>query len=115
MARVYSMPPDTNEKEKIVGGLFTIGQAFGMTLGLILGLIVFFLAYGFFRWLAAIPAILIVVLAVYVSVKKVGHYSYIRYLILRKKFDNKIKYYINDGTHKRLQFSIPDDKKEVNE
>lgn len=45
--RLYQIPSDMNEKEKIVGGLFDLGQAFWLGGGFVLALLVFFVLNSF--------------------------------------------------------------------
>ena len=45
MGRRYSTPPDTNEKEKIVGGILNFQQTMFLVLGVGIGAIFFFLFY----------------------------------------------------------------------
>lgn len=42
----YTVPPDTREKEKIVGGLLYLSQAFWLLLGFVIGGSVFILLYN---------------------------------------------------------------------
>lgn len=45
----YSIPQDMSEKDKIVGGILTMVQAFWIGIGFVSGLVVFFLIYGLTR------------------------------------------------------------------
>ena len=92
MARVYSMPPDTNEKEKIFGGVLTLSQAGWIGGGFFLALILALLLFQIFKFFV-------------IALKKKGNYTYFRYLMLKRRYDNRIKHYINNGTHDSLEFS----------
>ncbi|MDF2879520.1 MAG: hypothetical protein K0R54_77 [Clostridiaceae bacterium] len=52
--RVYNVPPDMNEKEKIIGGLFNINQFFWIVGGIGIGATVFALCYLLFGGTGAI-------------------------------------------------------------
>lgn len=43
---VYQVPPDTKEKEKVIGGLLDWVQFFWLLSGFVLGLILAFIAYS---------------------------------------------------------------------
>jgi hypothetical protein len=106
MAQIYSMPPDTNEKEKIIGGIFTIGQTLWIAGGCGIAVMI---ALALFRFIGAFVIVFCIppVIAGFVfALKRVGEYSLPKYLYLKHKYDNKIKYYINDGKHTKLEFSV---------
>lgn len=42
---MYQVPPDTKEKEKVIGGLFDWGQFFWFLLGAAIGIVVFAILY----------------------------------------------------------------------
>ena len=106
MARVYSMPPDTNEKEKIFGGILTLSQAGWIGGGFFLSLILALLLFQIFRaFVIVICAVPIVVGCVF-ALKKKGNYTLFRYLMLKRRYDNRIKHYINSGLHEGFEFSV---------
>ena len=101
MARVYSMPPDTTEKEKIFGGVLTLSQAGWIGGGFFLAVILFHIFKFFVILICAVPFVAGFVFAL----KKKGNYTYLRYLMLKRRYDNRIKHYINNGMHDSLEFS----------
>jgi len=106
---VYSMPPDTNEKEKIIGGIFTLGQAMWIGIGAIgfaLTVILFFKAIGFASVFFGLPFL---VFGFVFALKKVNDLPLPTYIKFKRRYKNKIKYYINSGKHSVLSFS--DEKK----
>lgn len=108
MARVYSMPPDTNEKEKIIGGIITLEQGFYIAAGFICEIIIALVLFRFLRFFAFILGIPFVVYGFIFALKKVDNIPYPKYLKLKNKFKHKIKYYINYGNHTELNFSVYD-------
>jgi hypothetical protein len=108
------MPPDTNEKEKIIGGIFTIGQTLWIVGGAGIAAVI---AIALFRFIGVLvfPLCIPPIIAGFVfALKRVGEYSLPKYLYLKHKYKNKIKYYINDGKHERLEFSVPEANEENN-
>lgn len=105
MARVYSMPPDTNEKEKIFGGVLTLSQAGWIGGGFFLALILALLLFQIFKFFVIVICAVPLVAGCVFALKKKGNYTYFRYLMLKRRYDNRIKHYINNGTHDSLEFS----------
>jgi hypothetical protein len=90
--RVYQIPPDMNEKEKVIGGILNINQFFWVLGGLILGAIVF---AGVFLILGAQIGAVMGLLAClsgfpFVIYKKNGLTLY-QYLTYKRKFNNKVQ------------------------
>lgn len=105
MARVYSMPPDTNEKEKIFGGILTLSQAGWIGGGFFLALILALLLFQVFKFFVIVICAVPLVAGCVFALKKKGNYTYFRYLTLKRRYDNRIKHYINSGMHDSLEFS----------
>ena len=95
----------TNEKEKIIGGIFTITQ-FGWIVG---GIVIFaILVLSLFRFIGFFSIILglfFVVVGFILATKKINEIPLPKYLRLRRKYKNKTKKYINKGVHSSLEFS----------
>ncbi|WCF11724.1 PrgI family protein (plasmid) [Paenibacillus thiaminolyticus] len=90
--RVYQVPPDMNEKEKIIGGILNLNQFFWVLGGLILGAIVFAITFplfggGFSLFLGFLFCLSGVPFAVY---KKNGLTLY-EYLTYKRKFKKKVQ------------------------
>lgn len=88
----YVIPPDMNEKEKIIGGILNINQFFWIAGGLALGAIVFILTFnilggtmslilGGFFCLTGIPFVVV----------KINGLTLYNYLKLKRKFKHKVK------------------------
>ena len=105
MARVYSMPPDTTEKEKIFGGVLTLSQAGWIGGGFFLALILALLLFQIFKFFVIIICAVPFVAGCVFALKKKCNYTYFRYLMLKRRYDNRIKHYINNGMHDSLEFS----------
>lgn len=85
------MPPDISEKEKILGGVFTLVQGAWLTLGFALFLIFGFLLsflFGYFSFVLSIPFL---VLGVIFAIKKKHELTYFTYLKLNHIYNKKIK------------------------
>lgn len=93
------IPPDIREKEKIIGGVFTVSQVVLMAIGFVLALICMSLLYNLLHNVivalfgagAAIPF-------VYVALKKVhlyGDMEYSQYLILKHRYNKSRKKFPN--------------------
>lgn len=55
---IYRIPPDTSDKEKIFGGMLSMGQVVWLVLGIILAFLVFLLLspiFGKFALILALP------------------------------------------------------------
>lgn len=109
MSKVYLVPPDTNEKEKIIGGKLTLIQFFWLLGGLVLGGIVFAviysatkigglaIAFGFILALAGTPFAFLkrhdVPLASYIMLKR--KFKYKTKLLMNIQTSNQAKYNLN--------------------
>ncbi len=90
--RVYPVPPDMSEKEKVIGGVLNINQFFWLVVGILLGVALFFLLNGIlgsvFALFFSFPFLLSG--TPFAFYKKNG-LTLFRYLVLKKKFKNKVK------------------------
>jgi len=80
MAQVHSMPPDTREKEKIVGGILEMGQLLWLIGGAGMGAVMVLATFkilGLASLLLFIPFFLV---SLPFAFKKVGDMSYAKYL-----------------------------------
>lgn len=101
--RVYNVPPNMNEKEKIIGGLLNINQFFWILGGLVFGASTFAVLFtltkiaGLSLFVAGIFCLSGAPFALY---KKKG-LTLFEYLTLKRKFKKKVK-------------KLPNQRKEVN-
>lgn len=93
MATVYSVPPDSKEKEKIIGGYITLGQGAWLMLGFVIGFAFTLLFYGAFPILAVIIGLLLFVGigGTFAFYKKEG-IPFFRYLVLKERNKRKTKH-----------------------
>lgn len=93
--RSYNVPPDVNEKEKIIGGILNINQFFWLLGGLLIGAIVFVLLYPLLDKYSLIVAGLFALSGTpFVLIKPKGLTLY-EYLKRKRNFDKKTKYLPN--------------------
>ncbi len=92
MARLYNVPPDSKEKEKSLGGYFTMGQAMWLALGWAIGIIIALVFYssaplfGLF-----VGASIALAIGGTFAFKKVEGETFYRYLVLRERDRKKTK------------------------
>lgn len=87
--RSYLIPPDTNEKEKIVGGILNLNQFLWLVGGFVLGLATFALMFPFFGVGALIFPIIWTGAALPFAVYKPKGLTLFQLLLLKKRFKNK--------------------------
>lgn len=88
---MYQVPPDTKEKEKVIGGLFDWGQFFWMLAGAAVGILLFAVSY-----LTIGSEVLSIILAIlgiatclpFVFVKK-KELTLFNYLMYKRKLKNQ--------------------------
>lgn len=106
MASVHAMPPDTREKEKIIGGIMDIYQ-FGFFIAGLLGCaIVTVSLFKYISWgslLLGLPLIAVGCLFAFFKVGEMRLFTYLRYKI---KYSKKTKCYVNAGFHTELEFDV---------
>lgn len=89
--RSYSVPPDVNEKEKIIGGVLDLHQFFWILGGLLIGTLVFILLFPVFGKFSLIFGVIFSFSGVpFVVVKKEG-LPLFEYYKRKKSFDKKTK------------------------
>lgn len=95
--KVYYVPPDMNEKEKIIGGILTMGQFLWLLAGGIIGVLIFISTFNkigkVFSLIISIPFLL---LGTPFAFYKVNDLSLFEYLQRKRKFNNKNKYLVNE-------------------
>ena len=87
----YPMPPDIREKEKIIGGIFTLTQGLWIGLGVVVYLVNSLLLsfiFGKFSFFLSIPYI---VLGFVFALKKLHEMSLFTYLKYKQKYKKKNK------------------------
>lgn len=106
MASIHAMPPDTREKEKIIGGIMDIYQ-FGFFIAGILGCAITTVGlFKFIGWFSFILGIPFIVVGCIFAFKKVGEMRLFTYLMYKFKYSKKIKCYVNAGFHKDFDFDV---------
>lgn len=98
MAQYYKVSADTSEKEKIFGGVLTLGQAAWLVLGLIIGFGIFmyiqsFLGYVVAAIIAFPPGLILGGAFAFYKKKGLPLLTYLRY---KYKFDHNSKTMVND-------------------
>lgn len=102
--RRYRMPPDTRDKEKLFGGVFTISQfaflAAGIGIGGGFGILLYKIIPSFF---VVVMSLLIGVGVsapfAFIKIRKVGDMELAKYLLLKYQYKKKPKrkYHINEN------------------
>lgn len=102
MARVYRLTADMSEKEKVIGGILTLGQGMWLVAGLLIAAGVFMLLVGVMPKGAALFIGLIpgAAVAVPFAFYEPGGLKLSEYLKLRVKFKKKTKFLTNTMTYK---------------
>lgn len=87
--RSYKVPPDINEKEKIIGGMLSWAQFLTLIGGFVAGLLVFAFFFLFIKFFAIVPGLIVMGLTLpFVFYKKLGM-SLPKYLERKRSFDKK--------------------------
>ena len=102
---VYNMPPDTREKEKIVGGILDLYHLVWIALGIILYGLQAFLLFGLLSYVCLVTGLVFVAWGFVFALKKKDDMPYSTYLRYKFKFNKKTWYYVNAGYHDELEFS----------
>lgn len=100
--RSYSVPPNINEKEKVVGGLLNINQLFWVIGGLGIGAVMFLLTYSFLGKASLFVGGVFAMTGLPFALVKIKELTLFEYLKRKKEFKKKTKYLI----HKRKQEEI---------
>lgn len=92
LMKIYNIPPNTNEKEKVIGGVLTLNQFFWIVGGIGLGSIIFF---TLFKFIGAVPAALIALIfavsGIPFALYKKNELTLFKYIILKRTFKKKQK------------------------
>ncbi len=96
---MYNMPPDTREKEKIVGGILDLPQVLWLGGGFVIYIILIISLFRFLSFFIIFLGIGFPIVGAIMAFKKKENMSYPRYLLLRNRYKRKIKYYVNAGFH----------------
>ncbi len=93
MATLFSVPPDSKEKEKLVGGYLTLPQFGWLILGFVIGMGIFLMFYKALPILGIIigASVFLGIGGTFAFYKKEGE-TFFRYLVLSKRYRNKTKH-----------------------
>jgi len=90
--KMYSVPPDMKEKEKVIGGLLNINQFFWVLGGLILGAVTFASLFAIVGGtLALIIGILLCFTGTPFALYKKNGLTLFQYIRLKRKFKKKVQ------------------------
>ncbi len=103
--QIYDMPPDTREKEKIVGGIFDLFQLAWIAAGAVLYALQAMILFRILGYLCLITGLIFIIWGFVFALKKKDGLPYPTYLRLRFRHRHKTRYYINSGYHRKLEFS----------
>lgn len=103
--RIYDMPPDTREREKIVGGIFDLYQLAWIFAGAVLYVIHAVLMFRFVSYLCLVVGLVFIVWGFFFAIKKKDDLPYPTYLRLKIKHKRKTRYFVNAGFNRKLDFS----------
>ena len=93
--RVYEVPPDITEKEKVIGGLLDFVQFAWAIGGLVLGGINFLIFSKIFGMFALFPSLIIASVAIPFMFYKKRGMTLFQYIVKKHKFKKKQKHLIN--------------------
>lgn len=106
MSRIYNMPPDTRERDKVFGGILDMRQVGWLAFFGGLGLVVILLIGKLIIWLGLILSIPFFIVGGIMAFKQKLGMPYPEYLKLKRRYNNTIKYYINSGRYNKFDFDI---------
>lgn len=102
----YQVMPDIREKEKIVGGRFTITQTIFLAVGVVVGGLLGVLIYNLTK--SVVLAIITIAIGAapflpfaFITIEKMGKMELFFYLWIKFKFDRGQKVFININENKR--------------
>jgi len=104
MSVVYNMPPDTREKEKIVGGILDLRQFAWIAAGFILYVIHAFLLFKYINFVCLITGLVFLVWGLIFGLKKKDNMPYPTYLRYKFRFKRRPRYFVNAGFHDEFSF-----------
>ena len=98
--QTYDMPPDTREKEKVIGGVLNINQ-----FGLIILLVIILTTYKFLGIISVFVGLPFVIIGIMFAVRKKNDMTYFQYLRYKRRYKKTIKYYINKQKRNGISIS----------
>ena len=95
--RFYQVPPDTRDKEKIFGGIFTFSQFAFLVIGVIFGAVSGLLVYSVFQNIIVLVVvfvfgILIFLPFAFIKISKLGDMELFRYVLLQWAYRKRVKH-----------------------
>lgn len=102
---VYNMPPDTREREKIVGGVLDLFQLLWIAIGAILYAIHAIIMFRFVSYICFFAGVPFLVFGFMFALRKKDDMPYPTYLKYKLIYNRKTRYYVNAGYHNELEFS----------
>ena len=105
--KIQNMLPNYREREKIAAGLYDITQVVQFGVGCVVGVIIALITYKITGSiiLGLVLMVPCIITGIVFATKKVGELMFLQYLILKSKYKRKIKFYVNSGIHRHLEFS----------
>ena len=92
----YVVPPDINEKEKIVGGILTLDQLLWVFAGFVLGGLVFVITFNYFGKFSLVLGGTSCLTSVPFIVYKKNNLTLFEHLKRKHKFNKKTRHLPND-------------------
>lgn len=102
----HQVPPDTRDKEKIFGGIFTISQFTFLVLGVVFGALMGLFFYTLTQNIIVMAIIFVIGVLIFapfafIKISKMGDMELFKYVILKRKYRQRIKHMphinINNG------------------
>ena len=92
----YQIPPNTQDKEKIFGGIFTLSQFIFIVIGVLVGAVSGLALYGITNNLivmaiAFIFGVLLFIPFAFIKVISMGNMELFKYVVLRIKYSKRVK------------------------
>lgn len=103
--QTYDMPPDTREKEKVIGGVLNINQFGWIVGGLIILLVIILTTYKFLGIISVFVGLPFVIIGIMFAVRKKNDMTYFQYLRYKRRYKKTIKYYINKQKRNGISIS----------
>lgn len=89
--RSYIVPPNTNEKEKVIGGVLNINQFFWVLAGLLIGGLVIILTHKILGQFSIVLGLVFASSGLPFVLYKKNDLTLFQYITLKRKFDKKVK------------------------
>lgn len=110
MASVHSMPPDTREREKIVGGILDFVQLIWVVIGLVICAVITMTFYRALSWFALVFGLPFVIGGLILALGKKDSLPLPKYIRLKVKHNTKVKFFINSGFKSDLDFTAEEEE-----